>query len=104
MPDHVHVLASAHTADANGALFISVARQRSGFTFARHFNERLWQRYGYEHIVRDEESWPAVARYILENPVRGRLVVNPEDHPYSGSDTHEMRELLDGVGSWRPER
>jgi len=36
---------------------------------------RLWQRYGFERVLRDDEATLVVAKYILENPLRagGRL-------------------------------
>ncbi len=36
----------------------------------------------------------AVARYILENPVRAGLVVQVEDYPYLGSMAVSVRDLL----------
>ena len=34
------------------------------------FKGRLWQRNYYEHIIRDEESYRAIANYIITNPIR----------------------------------
>jgi REP element-mobilizing transposase RayT len=43
------------------------------------FGDRLWQRYGFERVLRDDEATLDVARYILRNPVRAGLVDVPED-------------------------
>jgi REP element-mobilizing transposase RayT len=34
------------------------------------FDEKLWQRDYYEHIIRDEQSHMTIAEYISNNPVR----------------------------------
>ena len=41
-----------------------------------------------------DEDTIGVAKYILENPVRGNLVERLEDYPFLGSMTMEIRELL----------
>ena len=34
------------------------------------FNEKLWQRNYYEHIIRDEQSYHNISNYILNNPAQ----------------------------------
>ncbi len=34
------------------------------------FNQKLWQRNYYEHIVRDEQSYQCIATYIENNPAK----------------------------------
>ena len=70
MPDHVHLLASGLDAAAALKSFIKGAKQHSGYYFTRHTGCRLWQRYGFEHVLRSEEATFFVARYIIENPLR----------------------------------
>ena len=41
-----------------------------------------------------------MVRYILENPVRARLVASPEDYPYSGSFVYEYGELMEWAFGW----
>jgi len=44
-------------------------------------------------------------RYIIENPVRARLVARPSDYPFWGSSTHSRDEVLEFVssaGEWMP--
>ena len=36
----------------------------------RPFNQRLWQRNYYEHIIRNELSYRTIANYIIKNPVK----------------------------------
>ena len=65
--------------------FISRAKQFSGFHYAKAFGHRLWQRYGFERVLRDDEATLVVAKYILDNPLRGNLVQCVDDYPYGGS-------------------
>jgi hypothetical protein len=56
-----------------------------------------WQRYGYDHILRDDEKSIVVARYILNNPIRAGLVKRIEDYPYCGSLEWSLEALLDWI-------
>jgi hypothetical protein len=57
----------------------------------------LWQRYGFERVLRDDEATFTVARYILENPIRKHLVERIQDYQFVGSAEYELPHLLDGV-------
>jgi REP element-mobilizing transposase RayT len=54
--------------------FISSYKQSSGFSYKKKTGSPLWQINYYEHVLRREEDTIAVARYIINNPVRRRLV------------------------------
>jgi putative transposase len=97
MPDHVHLLVEAQADDSDARQFINALKQYSGFYFKQRFGQQLWQRYGFERTLRDDEASLSVARYILENPVRAKLVRSPEDYPFSGSSSHSVAEILAAV-------
>jgi putative transposase len=97
MPDHVHLLAEATREDADLKRFTKIAKQLSGFYFRQARGEVLWQRYGYEHVLRYEEATPAIAKYIVENPIRAGLAVTPLDYPHWGSFVCSREELLDYI-------
>ncbi len=97
MPDHVHLLVEGRTEISDGRRFVHRARQFSGYHFSRVTGRRLWQKYGYERVLRDDEATLAVARYIINNPVRAGLVQRPEDYPGSGSEVYSMREILEAL-------
>ena len=99
MPDHLHLLIEAQADQSNGLKFIARAKQLSGFHYKQRHQRPLWQRYGYEHVVRDDEKTRGVARYIFENPVRAGLVRSPEDYPFLGSDTHPIEQVLEFTSS-----
>ena len=95
MPDHVHLIAEGTREDADLKRFVSLATQLSGHHYARCLGRTLWQRYGYEHVLRDDESTQAAVRYILENPVRAGLVDAIEKYPFWGSSVYSRQELIE---------
>ena len=97
MPDHLHLLVEETNEHSDLRVFIRKAKQYSGFEYSKQSGARLWQRYGFERTLRNEESTFVVARYILENPLRAGLVTRVEDYPFVGSCIYTLRELLDSV-------
>ena len=97
MPDHLHLLAAGSRPDSDCRRFITRAKQFSGFHYQKEFGERLWQRYGYEHVLRADEDTFRVARYILENPIRAGLVQSVSDYPYVGSTRYSIEQILDSL-------
>ena len=102
MPDHVHLLAEGTTERADGRRFISRAKQFSGFYYRQRFGRALWQRYGYERVLRTEDDTLGVAKYILENPVRAGLVRSPQDYQFSYSPRYAVEDVLEAVSWARP--
>ena len=75
MPDHVHWLMSLHeggllSTEVQGVKSVSSHRLNS------FLNRKgpIWQPGFHDHGLRNEESLPEVARYIVMNPVRAGLV------------------------------
>lgn len=98
MPDHAHLLVESFSEQANLRKFVNSSQQRSAYAHACAKRERLWQDGYYDRVLRPSEDPKWVARYILENPVRGKLVTTPLDYPFLGSDVWSVEELL---ASWR---
>jgi putative transposase len=101
MPDHLHLLVEGCSEGSDAIAFVHQAKQRAGYAFAQTRNERLWQPSYYDRVLRADEATIAVARYILENPVRGGLVAEPADYRFSGSARFTMEQLLEAV-CWQP--
>jgi putative transposase len=74
MPDHLHALISF---PPSGKPLRTVVSQWKEWS-AKQLGIR-WQRDFFEHRLRHDESRQAKAIYILENPVRKKLVKRPED-------------------------
>jgi putative transposase len=101
MPDHLHLLVTGEQPSSDCRRFIALSKQLSGFYYQRAFGRRLWQRYGYEHVLRSEEDVLSVARYIVENPVRARIADSVQHYPFSGSALYSVEEILDSL-PWSP--
>jgi REP element-mobilizing transposase RayT len=75
------------------------AKQYAGYYYPKRFSQPLWQRYGYEHVLRSDDAIYTVARYIVANPVRAGLVKQVENYPFVGSLVFTLAELLEGIGN-----
>ena len=85
MPDHLHLLVEGKTEHADMRKYISLFKQKSAFRFSQLRGTKLWQQNYYERVLRKDEATLAVVRYILENPVRKRIVNDYAHYPHSGS-------------------
>lgn len=94
MPNHLDMLVAGSRDDSGLHSFVQVAKERSGRTHATVYGTRLWQEGHHERVLRPSEDARAVARCILENPVRAGLVVTPGAYPYLGSAVWSVGELL----------
>jgi REP element-mobilizing transposase RayT len=85
MPDHLH-------------LFVALDPERTTLSawvksLKNHVSKALrgsgepsphWQRGFFDHALRSGESYNEKWQYVLQNPVRAKLVSRPEDWPYQG--------------------
>ena len=85
MPDHVHLLIEGKKSNADMKVFVALFKQRTAYWFKRIHGVQLWEANYYEHVLRNDEATRAVARYIIENPVRKGMVEDYSKYPYSGS-------------------
>ncbi|HLE84509.1 MAG TPA: transposase, partial [Thermoanaerobaculia bacterium] len=81
MPDHLHWLLD----DAARAIETTQAFKSFSTRLVRRagYRDPLWQRSFWDHVVRRRESLEAVIAYILDNPVRDKLVQRREEYSYS---------------------
>jgi len=103
MLDHVHLVVVGKNARAELRPFVGLAKQRSGYEFARLRRERLWQPSFFDRTIRSNEDVAEIVAYVIRNPVRARLVQDPADYPHWGSQAYSREEILAFVGS-SPER
>jgi len=95
MPDHVHVVPEGIAESSDLKAFIGLAKQYGGYHYTHETNQRLWQRYGYDHVIRRDERLQDVVRDVLENPVRAGLVTRIEDYPFIGSSIYDRAALIE---------
>ena len=83
MPDHVHWLIQLKTCRT-----LSQTVQAAKISCTRSINRRLsrkgtiWQPGFHDHALRNEEALKEIARYVVANPVRAKLVKKVGDYPH----------------------
>lgn len=90
MPDHIHLLVSASV--RKGIVeFVGEFKSRvSRLAWGYNFKGNIWQKSFYDHFLRKEENVKAVARYIINNPVRQGIVLNSSDYQFCGSLVYDL--------------
>ncbi|HKV80796.1 MAG TPA: transposase [Candidatus Sulfotelmatobacter sp.] len=89
MPDHVHVILTP-LIDARGTEIFSLIKimQAIKGASARAINQQskrtgvVWQEESFDHVLRSSEGLDAKVEYVLQNPVRRRLVRDWRDYPW----------------------
>ena len=84
MPDHVHLVVEGQTQASDLRRFVKIAKQRVAYVARTQFAvSDIWQDGYYERVVRSHEQIDRVIRYVLENPVKAKLVERAEDYLFS---------------------
>lgn len=109
MPNHVHLVVVPHT---NEGLAGAIAGTHRSYTNSINTREEwqgfLWQG-RFSSYPMDEQYTVAATRYIEMNPVRAKLVKQPQDWQWSSARAHIDRKedglvtiqpLLGMVGNW----
>ena len=59
-----------------------------------HHRTRLFERYCFERVIRDDLELALTIGYVITNPVAAGLAVHPSDYEHQGSECYSMDELL----------
>ena len=77
MPDHLHWLMQL-----GEGVDLSRCMGSVKSISARQLGIPFWQKGFHDHAVRQEEDLPALARYVVSNPVRAGLVKRVGEYPH----------------------
>jgi REP element-mobilizing transposase RayT len=84
MPDHIHWLCQL-----NGEVTLSRVVQKFKSAVTRELRlqatdspRAVWQKGFHDHAIRKDEDIAAIARYVIENPVRAGLVSDVRDYSH----------------------
>ena len=97
MPDHVHLLLEATSADGEISRLMNAWKQKTGYAHRRATGSRLWQNGYYDHVLRQDEDRFRVIAYLLANPLRAGLVPDVRQYSFWGSGVWDRDQLLDAV-------
>lgn len=87
MPNHVHVLINPlvqESGDIHPIAHVTYTWKRYTANRINKLMDRrgsLWQQESYDRMVRDEAELASTFEYIIQNPVKARLVENWQDWP-----------------------
>ena len=95
MPDHVHLLIEGWSDDSNGRRFIEAFKRHTSAGCPQTARGDLWQRYGFEHVLGEDDTTIDVVKYILGSPVRAGLAASTREYPFVGSMAYVLKDLID---------
>ncbi len=91
MPNHVHVLLTLKKKDNVSHFLLYIMQNHKRFT-ARKCNQILdrtgqfWHREYFDHYCRSDEEYNSIVWYILNNPVKAKLIENWQEWKYTWID------------------
>ena len=86
MPDHLHlILTPSSTASLEKAMQSIKGGSSHHIHKRRDQKSEIWQVGFHDWTIRDYNDWQTKVEYIRNNPVRAKLVENPQDWPYSSA-------------------
>lgn len=92
MPDHVHLVLGGNNSNSNVKKCLGMFKQKSGYYLGKNSKNIHWQKDYYDHILRSEENLEVHLKYVLNNPVRARIVDYWKKYPFKGSTIYNLIE------------
>ncbi|MCK4353010.1 transposase [candidate division WOR-3 bacterium] len=85
MPDHIHLLTSGSSKKGIIEFIREIKSLSTKISWKYGYKGKIWQTSFYDHFLRKAEDLEKTARYILNNPVRRKLVDKWRDYGLCGS-------------------
>lgn len=85
MPNHVHILVTPSVVAARWLGPLKGFTAHEANRILGRAGKPFWQHEGYNHLVRSDEEFQRIRRYIENNTVKAGLVTNPEDFEWSSA-------------------
>jgi putative transposase len=93
MPDHAHFVATGLRPNSDLRRFVAAWKQATGFAWSKRGHGRLWQTGYWERLARFDEPIDDMVRYVIDNPVRAKLVATPALYPLTGSTQSTVEQI-----------
>ena len=77
LPNHVHLLLTPHVSLSKLLGSLKAASAKRANLLLRRTRQCFWQDQSYDHLVRSEEEFQRIQRYIENNPVAAGLAARP---------------------------
>jgi REP element-mobilizing transposase RayT len=85
MANHVHLLITPLVELSKITHALKRFTARSANQILGLTGQPFWQDESYDHLVREDQEFDRIARYIKNNPVKVGFVIQPEDFPWSSA-------------------
>jgi len=85
MANHVHLLIEPRVPLSTIMNGIKGVTAKNANKLLNRTGKTFWQDESFDHWTRDQAEENKIRRYIENNPVKARLVANPEDWPWSSA-------------------
>jgi REP element-mobilizing transposase RayT len=82
MPDHLHILLALRSTPLGTLMKLFKGRTARSINSTRNAQGAVWQRGFHDHAIRSEEDLVGVARYVVANPLRAKIVARIGDYPF----------------------
>jgi uracil-DNA glycosylase family 4 len=86
MPNHVHLVIEPFAGYSLSEILQGI-KSASAHTVNRLLKRsgEFWQRESYDHLIRDDEDMARCCDYVVQNPVRAKLVARPDLYRFSSA-------------------
>jgi len=85
MPNHIHLLITPGIALPKLLCSLKTASAKYANRLLQATGRQFWQDESFDRLVRNDDEFRRIQRYIEMNPVRAGLVCQPEDYPWSSA-------------------
>jgi putative DNA methylase len=97
MPNHVHLLLTPRVKVSRLLGSLKGATAKRANEVLHQSGQPFWQGESYDHMVRSDEEFHRIKRYIENNPVRACVAATPEDYPWSSARRPERPPQAEGL-------
>jgi REP element-mobilizing transposase RayT len=94
MPTHQHIIFSGVSESSNLRKAANLYKQKTGFFLSKKHHLNEWQKNYYDEIIRTRNSYINQVRYVLENPVKAKLVADWREYPHLGVLGCRLEDIL----------
>jgi putative transposase len=85
MPDHVHLFVALRQEACSLSIWVkSLKNALSKVLREMDTPGPHWQKGFFDHLLRNHDSYDQKWEYVLENPIRAKLVAKSDDWPFQG--------------------
>jgi REP element-mobilizing transposase RayT len=103
MANHVHLLITPRIGLSQLFCSLKTATATRANRLLHRTGQPFWQDESYDHLVRGEDEFRRIQRYIENNPVKACLAASPENYIWSSAWRPERAPQAVSLPHWDPE-